>query len=155
MSVDRCPSVASSCSEGERIESTEDTRWKALRLGIGGDFCAAMGQHPRFGRVFAGTGLAVGAGLIFLNIYSFPRSPSEVGFFNPGPVIGLCYLAIRIQMSRSMRVLVTADLAVERMSSSIRCRSRSQCRSSVTQSARSGRFYGRLSNGFGARICCR
>lgn len=73
-------------------------------LGLGTIFFAlAMRRHSRFGRVFAATGLVVGAGLILLNIYSFPSSPSRVGFFDPGPVVGLWYLAVTIQMSRSIR----------------------------------------------------
>ena len=73
-------------------------------IGLGTIFFAvAMWRHPRFGRVFAVTGLAIGAGFIFLNFYAFPSNPANVGFFDPGPVIGLWYLAVTIQMSRSMR----------------------------------------------------
>jgi hypothetical protein len=73
-------------------------------IGLGTIFFAlAMWRHPRFGRVFAVTGLVIGAGFIFLNFYAFPSNPANVGFFDPGPVIGLWYLAVTIQMSRSMR----------------------------------------------------
>jgi hypothetical protein len=73
-------------------------------IGLGTIFFAiAMGRHPRFGWVFAVTGLAIGAGFILLNFYPFPSSPSNAGFFDPGPLIGLWYLAVTIQMSRSMR----------------------------------------------------
>lgn len=73
-------------------------------IGLGTIFFAvAMWRHPRFGRVFAVTGLAIGAGFIFLNFYAFPSNPANVGFFDPGPAIGLWYLAVTIQMSRSMR----------------------------------------------------
>jgi hypothetical protein len=73
-------------------------------IGLGTIFFAlAMWRHPRFGRVFAVTGLVIGAGFIFLNFDAFPSNPANVGFFDPGPVIGLWYLAVTIQMSRSMR----------------------------------------------------
>jgi hypothetical protein len=73
-------------------------------IGLGTIFFAvAMWRHPRFGRVFAVTGLVIGAGFIFLNFYTFPSPPSNAGFFDPGPGIGLWYLAVTIQMTRSMR----------------------------------------------------
>jgi hypothetical protein len=72
-------------------------------IGLGTIFFAvAMWRHPRFGRVFAVTGLVIGAGLIFLNFYTFPSSPADAGLFDPGPAIGLWYLAVTIQMSRSV-----------------------------------------------------
>lgn len=72
-------------------------------IGLGTIFFAvAMWRHPRFGRIFAITGLAIGAGLIFLNFYTFPSPPADAGLFDPGPAIGLWYLAVTIQMSRSV-----------------------------------------------------
>jgi len=66
-------------------------------IGLGTIFFAvAMWRHPRFGRVFAVTGLAIGAGFIFLNFYAFPSNPANVGFFDPGPFIGLWYLAVTV-----------------------------------------------------------
>jgi hypothetical protein len=72
-------------------------------LGFGTIFFAvAMWSHPRFGRVFAVSGLAIGAGLILLNFYTFPSPPANAGLIDPGPAIGLWYLGVTIQMSRSL-----------------------------------------------------
>lgn len=74
-----------------------------IYIGLGTIFFAfAMLRHPRFGRVFAILGLAIGAGLIVLNFYTFPTPPANAGFIDPGPAIGLWYLAVTIQMSRSL-----------------------------------------------------
>jgi hypothetical protein len=72
-------------------------------IGLGTAFFAvAMWRHPRFGRAFALSGLVIGAGLIFLNFFTFPSPPANAGLFDPGPVIGLWYLAVTIQMVRSV-----------------------------------------------------
>ncbi len=74
-----------------------------IYIGLGTIFFAfAMLRHPRFGRVFAIFGLAIGAGLVVLNFYTFPAPPANAGFIDPGPAIGLWYLAVIIQMSRSL-----------------------------------------------------
>ena len=66
-------------------------------------FAVAMWGHARFGRAFAMTGLLIGAGLILLNFWTFPSPPANAGLIDPGPVIGLWYLAVTIQMGRSVR----------------------------------------------------
>jgi hypothetical protein len=72
-------------------------------IGLGTVFFAiAMWRHPRFGRGFAISGLVIGAGLIFLNFLTFPSPPANAGLFDPGPVIGLWYLAVTIEMVRSV-----------------------------------------------------
>jgi hypothetical protein len=72
-------------------------------IGVGTVFFAvAMWGHPRFGHTFAISGLVIGAGLIFLNFYPFPLPPANAGLIDPGPVIGLWYLAVTIQMARSV-----------------------------------------------------
>jgi hypothetical protein len=72
-------------------------------LGLGTIFFAvAMWSHPRFGRAFAVSGLAIGAGLIVLSFYAFPSPPANAGLIDPGPAIGLWYLGVTIQMSRSL-----------------------------------------------------
>ncbi|MGO9338849.1 MAG: hypothetical protein ACLPY1_15230 [Terracidiphilus sp.] len=74
-----------------------------IYIGLGTIFFAvAMLRHPRFGRIFAIFGLAIGAGLLVLNFYTFPAPPANAGFIDPGPAIGLWYLAVTIQMSRSL-----------------------------------------------------
>lgn len=97
----------------------------AIWLGIGkawdayiglGTICFgfAMLRHPRFGRVFAFSGVAIGVGLLALNFYTFPMPPASAGLIDPGPAIGLWYLVVTIQMWRSLswaRRRVSATLA--------------------------------------------
>jgi hypothetical protein len=72
-------------------------------IGLGTVFFAvAMWAHPRFGRWFAVSGLVIGAGLIVVNFIPFPLPPANAGLFDPGPVIGVWYLAVTIQMARSV-----------------------------------------------------
>jgi len=72
-------------------------------IGLGTVFFAvAMWKHPRFGRWFAITGVMIGAGLMVLNFIPFPSPPANAGLFDPGPVIGVWYLAVTIQMVRSL-----------------------------------------------------
>lgn len=65
-------------------------------------FAIAMLRHPRFGRVFTFSGLAIAVGLLVLNFYPFPAPPASAGLIDPGPAIGLWYLAVTIQMWRSL-----------------------------------------------------
>jgi hypothetical protein len=60
-----------------------------------------MLQHPRFGRVFAVSGILVGVSLLLLNLFSFPTPPSEAGLVDLGPALGVWYLAVSIQVARS------------------------------------------------------
>lgn len=66
-------------------------------------FALNMLRHPRFGRVFAIAGILVGALLLLLNLFSFPTPPSEAGLVDLGPVLGVWYLAVSIQVGRSFR----------------------------------------------------
>jgi hypothetical protein len=79
-----------------------DVAWDAY-IGLGTCcFAIAMLRHPRFGRAFAFSGLAVGAGLLALHLFTFPTPPQNAGLVDLGPAIGLWYLAVTIQMGRSL-----------------------------------------------------
>jgi hypothetical protein len=79
-----------------------DVAWDAY-IGLGTIcFAFAMLRHPRFGRVFAFAGMAIAAGLFGLHLYTFPTPPQNAGFVDLGPVLGLWYLVVTIQMWRSM-----------------------------------------------------
>jgi hypothetical protein len=79
-----------------------DVAWDAY-VGFGTIcFALAMMRHPRFGRVFAFVGMAVGAGLLALHVYTFPTPPQNAGLVDLGPALGLWYLVVTIQMWRSL-----------------------------------------------------
>ncbi|HEY4613555.1 MAG TPA: hypothetical protein VII11_11285 [Bacteroidota bacterium] len=76
-------------------------------IGIG-TFCFGlrMMKHPKFGALFGVVGMVIAlVGLLGLNFYTFPNPPGESGFaaFEPGLYTGLWYLAVTIQMWRSLK----------------------------------------------------
>jgi len=80
-----------------------DVAWDAY-IGLGTVlFALSMLRHPRFGRVFAASGAAVGFTLLLFNLYTFPTPPANAGLLDLGPVVGLWYLAVTMQMWRSLR----------------------------------------------------
>jgi hypothetical protein len=100
--------VGSQVRDGKAL-LTMDGIWLGLDkafdsyLGMGTIFFAvAMVSHPRFGRVVAISGIAIATGLLALNFYTFPAPPANAGLFDPGPAIGLWYLAVTILMVRSL-----------------------------------------------------
>lgn len=79
-----------------------DVAWDAY-IGLGTIcFALAMLRHPRFGRVFAFSGMAIAAGLLALHLYTFPTPPQNAGLVDLGPAVGLWYLVVTIQMWRSL-----------------------------------------------------
>lgn len=79
-----------------------DVAWDAY-IGLGTlCFALAMLRHPRFGRVFAFSGVAIAVGLLALNFYTFPAPPASAGLVDLGPAIGTWYLVVTIQMWRSL-----------------------------------------------------
>ncbi len=65
-------------------------------------FSVAMWKHPRFGRIFAISGIAVAAGLLALHLYTFPAPPRNAGLVDLGPALGLWYFVVMIQVWRSL-----------------------------------------------------
>lgn len=60
-----------------------------------------MRRHPRFGVVFSASGIIIAAALLGLNFAYFPDPPATVGSIDLGPVIGLWFLAVTVQVFRS------------------------------------------------------
>lgn len=65
-------------------------------------FGVAAYSHPRIGRVIGVTGVAVATALLVLNIATFPIPPASAGSTDMGPFAGLWYLAVTIQIIRSL-----------------------------------------------------
>lgn len=66
-------------------------------------FALAMLSHPRFRLAFGASGLLIAGALLILNLFTFPTPPANAGLFDPGPLVGLWYLAVTIQTWRSLR----------------------------------------------------
>jgi len=65
-------------------------------------FALAMLRHPRFGLLFCLLGVAIGAGLLALHLWSFPTPPQSAGPVDLGPALGLWYFVVMIQMWHSI-----------------------------------------------------
>jgi hypothetical protein len=64
-------------------------------------FALAMLRHPRFGPLFAYSGLVIGGLLFAFNLLTFPTPPANAGLIDLGPAVGLWYLAVTVQLWRS------------------------------------------------------
>jgi hypothetical protein len=79
-----------------------DVAWDAY-IGLGTVlFGVSMFGHPRFGRLFGTSGIVLALGLLASNLYTFPTPPANAGLVDFGPFIGLWYLAVSIQVWRSV-----------------------------------------------------
>jgi hypothetical protein len=88
-----------------------DVAWDAY-IGLGTlCFALAMLRHPRFGKVFAFSGVAIAVALLALNFYTFPTPPASAGLVDLGPAIGIWYLLVTIQMWRSLHWARTSNLS--------------------------------------------
>jgi hypothetical protein len=66
-------------------------------------FGIAMMKHPRFGKIFGILGMFVGLLLLGFNLSTFPVPPGNAGLIDLGPALGLWYLAVTIQVIRSLK----------------------------------------------------
>lgn len=65
-------------------------------------FAWAMWTHPRFSRIFTVSGILLAALLLAFNFYAFPEPPGETNLVDLGPLVGLWYLVVTVQMWRSL-----------------------------------------------------
>ncbi len=85
-----------------RVDMGLDVAWDVY--GALGTFLFAwnMMSHPRFGRIFGVLGLALATGLAVLNLTTFPTPPANAGLIDLGPFVALWYVAVSVQMLRSL-----------------------------------------------------
>lgn len=69
-------------------------------IGLGTIFFGiSMLRDARFGKIVGILGILIGAVVILgFNFYSFPTPPKDAGLFDPGPVSGLWYAIVTIQV---------------------------------------------------------
>jgi hypothetical protein len=60
-----------------------------------------MRQHPRFGLFFTVTGILIAGTLFAFNMATFPVPPANAGSIDLGPLMGLWFLVVTIQVFRS------------------------------------------------------
>lgn len=77
-----------------------DVAWD-LYVGVGTlAFAWCLLRHPAFRYWIGVPGMAIAAVLLGLNVLTFPLPPGDAGAFDAGPLVGLWYLAVMIQMAR-------------------------------------------------------
>jgi hypothetical protein len=80
-----------------------DVAWDMFILPTIFLFSLGLMKHPAFGRVFGGIGLVLGAVGLFLNIWTFPTPPINVGLPDVGPFAVTWYGILFILMIRAQR----------------------------------------------------
>jgi hypothetical protein len=105
-SADRTLDAAFEAANG--LQLGLDVAWDVF-IGIGTVlFAVNMWRHPKFGRVLAGAGIAIAVPFIALNLALFPDPPEHAGVFDPGPLVGLWYLAATVFLARASRWIATS-----------------------------------------------
>lgn len=62
---------------------------------------AVMYREPRFGRLLGGFGVASASALLVFNLATFPHGPADSGLVDLGPLTGLWWLWVIIQIKRT------------------------------------------------------
>jgi hypothetical protein len=62
---------------------------------------AVMYREPSFGRLLGGFGVVSAAALLLFNLAIFPHGPAESGLVDLGPVTGVWWLCVIIQIKRA------------------------------------------------------
>jgi hypothetical protein len=87
---------------GNGLQLGLDVAWDVF-LAIGTAMLAwNMGQHPRFGRLYAASGLLLAIALIGLNLAAFPENPGRAGLVDVGLLVGGWYLWVTLRMAASL-----------------------------------------------------
>ena len=63
----------------------------------------AMLSHPRFGKIWGGITMLLGAATLVLNLLTFPVPPANAGSYDLGPIVGLWYFVIMIRVLTSLK----------------------------------------------------
>lgn len=78
----------------DNIQLSLDVNWD-IYIFLGSImFALNMFRHPKFGKIFATSGIVICLIHISLNILTFPKPPKDAGYFDIGPVFGLWGLAV-------------------------------------------------------------
>jgi len=101
--------LAIGVATGDHTERPLQAVWLGLDvacdvyIGVGTAFFGfSMLRHPRFGRVFGGSGMAIALALLCFTLYTFPTPPADAGLVDLGPVLGVWYFAVTLRTWQSL-----------------------------------------------------
>jgi hypothetical protein len=77
-----------------RVQMLIDVAWDVFICGAGGLVGLAMLKHPRFGRIWGGTGIAASVALLYLNLDTYPNGPAYAGSVDLGPLLAVWFMAV-------------------------------------------------------------
>lgn len=86
----------------DRVHYGLDVAWDVLIAAATLLFALRAWSHPRLGRWFSATGVAIAGALIATNLATFPLPPAGSGSVDVGPLVGLWYVATSVQVLRSL-----------------------------------------------------
>lgn len=81
-----------------RVQYLLDVVWDLFICGAVMMLGVALFSHPRFGKVWGGSGFAVGFALLYHNLRTFPYGPGETGSVDVGPLVALWMMAVFVRM---------------------------------------------------------
>ena len=81
-----------------RVQFSIDVSWDIFICLAGVLIGIAMLSHPRFGKIFGWSGIALSTLLLALNLYTFPIGPAYAGLVDVGPLVALWYGAVFARM---------------------------------------------------------
>lgn len=68
-------------------------------------FAIVLWNHPKFGKPFSILGLIAGGSHFVMKAVTFPEPPKEAGLFDAGPLVGIFFAIVVIQVIRHYRWL--------------------------------------------------
>ena len=66
-------------------------------------FAIVLWHHPKFGKPFSILGLIAGGSHFVMKAWTFPEPPKEAGLFDAGPLVGIFFAVVVIQVLRHFR----------------------------------------------------
>ena len=85
-------------SSGDAVQLGADMAFDIFMLAGVVVLGIALLRHPRFGPLFGWPAVVIGLGGLVLNTATFPIPPAQAGLFDGGPLVGLWFLVVTIQM---------------------------------------------------------
>lgn len=81
-----------------RVQYLVDVVWDIFITGALMLLGVVLLSHPRFGKIWGGSGILINFALLVLNLYSFPYPPGESGYVDLGPLAAIWMFAVFVRI---------------------------------------------------------